>query len=119
MMGLPRGVADALDAITYSRRALAYLQLDAELTLVGAGGNLDNYGLGAVRLGEGAADHASFLEGLLPLSEAPFFLPCIEIGAGRAADFIFTWMTDLHGWCCSTLRRSASRRVACSKKPMT
>jgi hypothetical protein len=51
MMGLPRGVADALDAITYSRRALAYLQLDAELTLVGAGGNLDNYGLGAVRLG--------------------------------------------------------------------
>ena len=51
MMGLPRGVADALDAITYSRRALAYLQLDAELTLVGAGGNLDNYGLGAVRVG--------------------------------------------------------------------
>ena len=96
MMGLPRGVADALDTITYSRRALAYLQLDAELTLVGAGGNLDNYGLGAVRVGEGAADHASFLEGLLPLSEAPFFLPCIEIGAGRAADLHFYFDEGIH-----------------------
>jgi signal transduction histidine kinase len=113
MMGLPRGVADALDAITYSRRALAYLQLDAELTLVGAGGNLDNYGLGAVRLGEGAADHASFLEGLLPLSEAPFFLPCIEIGVGRAADLHFyfdegfTWVVLLD----ATAEREQARRM--------
>ena len=54
MMGLPRSVTDALEAITYGQRALAYLQVDAELTLVGAGGNLDNYALGAVRLGERA-----------------------------------------------------------------
>jgi hypothetical protein len=38
MRDLPRCVADALDAITYVQRALAYLQIDARLTLVGDGG---------------------------------------------------------------------------------
>ena len=38
--GLPRSVTHALEAITCSQRALAYLQVDAEFTLVGAGGNL-------------------------------------------------------------------------------
>jgi sigma-B regulation protein RsbU (phosphoserine phosphatase) len=89
MMGLPREVADALDAITYSQRALAYLQVDAELKLVGVGGNLENYGLGAIRLGEGALSQAFFLEGILPLAEAPYFLPSIELGGGRAADLHF------------------------------
>ena len=48
MTGLPRSVADALQSVTHTQRALAYLQVNAELTLVGAGGNLGNYGLGAV-----------------------------------------------------------------------
>ena len=56
MMGLPRSVADALQSATYSQRALAYLQVDAELALVSAGGDLENYGLGMVRLGEPAVD---------------------------------------------------------------
>ena len=34
MIGLPRSVADALQSVTYSQRALAYLQVDAGLTLV-------------------------------------------------------------------------------------
>jgi hypothetical protein len=89
MMGLPRSVADALDAVTYSRRALAFLQVNAELKLVGAGGNLENYGLGAVHLGGRAADQVSLLEGLLPLPETPFFMPSIEVRAGRAADVHF------------------------------
>src|SRR4051812_15785368 len=89
MMGLPRSVADALEAVTYSHRALAYLQVDAELKLVGAAGNLDNYGLGAVRLGESALGQAVFLEGLLPLPETPYFLPAIELDGGRAADLHF------------------------------
>ncbi|HEY7244149.1 MAG TPA: histidine kinase dimerization/phospho-acceptor domain-containing protein, partial [Xanthobacteraceae bacterium] len=113
MNGLPRSVADALDATTYSERALAYLQLDGALSLVGAGGNLDNYGLGTVRHGAGAADRISFLEGLLPLSEAPFFLPCVEIGAGRAADLHFyldggcTWVVLLD----ATAEREQARRM--------
>jgi sigma-B regulation protein RsbU (phosphoserine phosphatase) len=89
MMGLPHSVTDALDAVTYSQRALAFLQIDAELKLVGAGGNLENYGLGAVTLGERAADHVPLLEGLLPLPETPVLMPSIEIGGGRAADVHF------------------------------
>ena len=90
MMGLPRSVADALDAVTYSQRALAYLQVDAELKLVGAAGNLENYGLGAVRLGEPALGQAVFLEGLLPLPETPYFMPSIELGwrARRRSAFL-------------------------------
>ena len=43
MTGLPRSVADALHSVTHSQRALAYLQIDEELKLIGAGGNLENY----------------------------------------------------------------------------
>ena len=52
MMGLPAAVAGVLESITFRQRALAYLQVDAELRLVGAGGNLDNYGLGGKQLGQ-------------------------------------------------------------------
>jgi sigma-B regulation protein RsbU (phosphoserine phosphatase) len=89
MSGLPRNVADALQSVTHTQRALAYLQVDGEHRLVGAGGNLDNYGLGAVRLGEQAVDQALFLEGLLPLPEMPYLLPSIELDGGRAADLHF------------------------------
>jgi sigma-B regulation protein RsbU (phosphoserine phosphatase) len=89
MIGLPRSVADALQSLTYSERSLAYLQIDAALTLVGAGGHLANYGLDAVALGAPALGQASFLEGLLPLAEAPYFVPLVEIGSARAADLHF------------------------------
>jgi sigma-B regulation protein RsbU (phosphoserine phosphatase) len=89
MTGLPRSVADALQSVTHTQRALAYLQVDAELTLVGAGGNLENYGLGAVWPGEQAVDQAVFLEGLLPLPETPYFVPSVELAGGRAADLHF------------------------------
>jgi len=89
MKGLPHSVADALQSATYSQRALAYLQVDSELTLVGAGGNLENYGLGAVELGKPARDQAFFLEGLLPLVEASYFVPFVELDGGRVADLHF------------------------------
>jgi sigma-B regulation protein RsbU (phosphoserine phosphatase) len=89
MTGLPRSVADALQSVTHTQRALAYLQVNAELTLVGAGGNLGNYGLGTVELGKPATDQAFFLEGLLPLAETPYLMPSIELGGGRAADLHF------------------------------
>jgi hypothetical protein len=41
MEGLPATVAEQLQALTYRERAVAYLQVDAELTLVCAGGNLE------------------------------------------------------------------------------
>src|SRR5262245_34365055 len=89
MIGLPHSIVEALDEMTYSQRALAYLQVDAELRLVGAGGDLKNYGLASVRPGQPATEQAPFLEGLLPLLEAPFFLPSLEVGGGRAADVHF------------------------------
>src|SRR5258708_54557 len=95
MKGLPHGVADALQSATYSQRALAYLQVDAELTLVGAGGNLENYGLAAVQLGQSALDQAFFLEGLLPLVETPPFLPSVGLNGGSGPPLHFfpdgTW----------------------------
>jgi serine phosphatase RsbU (regulator of sigma subunit) len=89
MIGLPRSVADALQALTFTERSLAFLQIDAELRLAGAGGNLANYGLDAIAPGAPALGQAFFLEGLLPLDEAPCFVPSIELGGGRAADLHF------------------------------
>jgi phosphoserine phosphatase RsbU/P len=89
MIGLPRSVADALQAVTYSDRALAYLQIDAALSVVGIGGRLDNYGLDQIRVGESVFEHAFFLEGILPLAEAPYFVPSVELARGRAADLHF------------------------------
>jgi hypothetical protein len=54
MEGLPASLAERLRELTYNERAVAYLQVDAALTLVGAGGHLENYGLAAIRLGEPA-----------------------------------------------------------------
>jgi signal transduction histidine kinase len=121
MMGLPAAVAGVLESITFRQRALAYLQVDAELRLVGAGGNLDNYGLGGMQLGQQASEQATFLEGLLPLPESPFFLPCIEIGRGRAADLHFcmdagcVWVVLLD----ATANREQARRTQQKAYDMT
>jgi hypothetical protein len=71
MEGLPASLAERLRELTYNEQAVAYLEIDAALTLVGAGGHLENYGLADIRLGEPAAEQAYFLEGLLPLEETP------------------------------------------------
>ena len=121
MIGLPRSVADVLQSVTYSQRALAYLQIDAQLTLVGAGGDLENYGLGALVLGEQASDQAFFLEGLLPLVETPYVMPSIELGTGRVADLHFyldgecVWVVLLD----VTPERDQARRVLQKAYEMT
>ena len=100
---------------------MAYLQIDAELALVGAGGHLETYGLTGLRLGEPAVEQAPFLEGLLPLLEAPYFLPSVELANGRAADLHF----DLDGdivWVVLldvTAERDAARRVQQKAYDMT
>lgn len=86
MEDLPASVTARLRELIYAERAVAYLKLDSEFTLVGAGGQLDHYGLADLRLGEPAAEQAFFLEGLLPLIETPFLFPAVEMAAGRAAD---------------------------------
>ncbi len=121
MEGLPPSLAERLQALTYSERAVAYLQVDAGLTLVGAGGHLDNYGLAALRVGEPAVEQAYFLEGLLPLVETPYFVPSVELSGGRAADLHFHLDADIV-WVLLldvTVERDSARRVQQKAYEMT
>jgi len=121
MEGLPASVADRLQALTFSERAVAYLQIDDDLTLIGAGGHLAAYGLEGLRLGEPAVAQAGFLEGLLPLIETPYVVPSVELAAGRAADLHFDrdgdsiWLVLLD----VTAERNAARRVQQKAYDMT
>ena len=56
MDNLPMHLAERLHALTYSERSVAYLQVDSNLNLVGAGGHLEQYGLDAVRFGAPAVE---------------------------------------------------------------
>ena len=94
MDGLPATVAERLQALIYDERAVAYLQVDAGLTLVGAGGHLEAYGLAGLQLGEPVAEQAFFLEGLLPLVESPYVVPSMELASGRVADLHFFLQDD-------------------------
>src|SRR5258707_1656200 len=121
MEGLPASVARRLQASAFGARAVAYLQIDAGLTLIGAGGHLETYGLTALRLGEPAAEQAIFLHGLLPLVETPYFLPSVELANSRAADLHFhvdadiVWLVLLD----VTAERDAARRVQQKAYDMT
>ena len=121
MDGLPASLADRLQALAYEERAVAFLHIDADLRLLGAGGNLDNYGLGSVRCGEPALEQAYFLDGLLPLSHSPFFVPAVELVAGRAADVHLyresdaTWVLLLD----VTAERNAAQRMQQKAYDMT
>src|SRR6516164_10429012 len=89
MEGIPATLCEGLQAAIYTERAMAYLQVDARLNLVGAGGHLEAYGLAGLRLNEPALEEAFFLEGLLPPVETPFVVPSMELASGRAADLHF------------------------------
>ncbi len=86
---VPASVAGHLEAIAYRERRPAWLHIDGELILIGAGGQLRSYGLAGLRLGENATAQAAFLEGLLPLAETPYHLPSVELGGHRVADLHF------------------------------
>jgi sigma-B regulation protein RsbU (phosphoserine phosphatase) len=121
MHGLPASVTERVQALTYSERAVAYLQVDEKLSLISAGGQLENYGLAAVRVGNPAVDEAFFLQGLLPLPETPYFVPSVEMAGGRVADLHFhseansVWVVLLD----VTAERDAARRVQQKAYEMT
>ena len=94
MEGVPTTIAERLQALLCSERAVAYLQVDSGLNLVGAGGQLGAYGLAGLRLGEQAAEQAFFLEGFLPPVDTPFVVPSMELPSGRAADLHFFLQDD-------------------------
>jgi class 3 adenylate cyclase len=96
MEGLPATVAERLQALILSERAVAFLQVDAGLALVDAGGHLEAYGLAGLRSGEPVAEQAFFLEGLLPPMETIDFVPSVELANGRAADLHFFLQDDTY-----------------------
>jgi class 3 adenylate cyclase len=110
MEGLPATIVERLQAAIYRERAVAYLQVDAGLNLVGAGGHLEAYGLAGLRLREPAAEQAFFLEGLLPPVETPFVVPSMELVSGRVADLYF--LLDDDTWWVVLLDVSAERDAA-------
>ena len=97
MENLPAQVADRLQALTFADRAVAWLYVDDALALIGAGGCLEAYGLGALSLGAPAVEQAAFLEGLLPLVETPWLFPSVELAKGRVADLHF-WRDQAGVW---------------------
>ena len=107
MKGLLASLAELLRELTYNERSIAFLQVDAALFLVGAGGHLENYGL-RVRLDELAVEQVYFLEGLLPLEETPFFIS-VELTAVAPPIFIFISTPAPCRWSCSTLQPIAMR----------
>ena len=121
MEGLPASVAQRLQAVTYSERAVAYLQVDKNLALVSAGGDLQNYGLATVRVGKPVLDEVFFLLGLLPLLETPYYVPAVELAGGRVADlhlhsegeWVWVMLLDV------TTERDAARRVQQNAYKMT
>ena len=121
MEGLPQNLAERLQTLVSSERSVAYLEIDADFVLVGAGGHLSNYGLTDVRTGEPVIEQAFFLEGLLPIAENPYLVPSVELASGRAADLHFhvdsdtTWLLLLD----VTTDRDASRRVQQKAYDMT
>src|SRR5258708_6466945 len=121
MEDLPASVAQRLQALTVGERAVAYLQIDAGLALVGGGGHLETYGVTGVGLGEPADAQAFCLEGLRPLAETAYCLPSVELATGRAADLHFhrdadtVWVVLLD----VTAERDAARRVQQKAYDMT
>jgi serine phosphatase RsbU (regulator of sigma subunit) len=113
MIGLPRTVVDALEAVTYRDHAIAFLQIGPEFTVLGAGGALENYGLDAIGVGESVFERAVVLEGVLPIAETPYILPSVELAHGRCADLHFyldgesTWLVLLD----VTAERDQARRM--------
>jgi adenylate cyclase len=121
MEDLPAIVAERLQDAVWGDRAMAWLQIDAGLNLVGAGGRLESFGLSALRLGAPAAEQAVFLEGLLPISDAPSFIPSVELAGGHAADLHFD-MDDGAAWVILldvTGERDAARRMQQKAYDMT
>src|ERR1700742_1697621 len=113
MQGLPAPVAHRLNALMDSERAVAWLQIDPDLTVIDAGGQLDHYGLAEIRRGEPVEEQVVFLEGLLPLFESPYILPSVGLATDVAADVHFhidanaTWVVLLD----VTAERDVMRRV--------
>jgi sigma-B regulation protein RsbU (phosphoserine phosphatase) len=86
MLDMPIRISEWLLLLLKSQRSIAYLRITDELVLVKAGGELEYYGLGDLKLQQSASCQLPLLEGLLPLVETPFALQSVGMPSGRVAD---------------------------------
>jgi class 3 adenylate cyclase len=121
MASLPASIASRLQALAFTGKALAWLRIDDELGLAEAGGDLEAYGLAKVQLGAPASEQVPFLEGLLPLVEAPWEMPSVEVARSRVADLHF-WIDNAGTWVLLlevTPERNAAQRMQQKAYDMT
>lgn len=78
--------AEYLLAIAVRKQSPAFLCLDEKGCLTDSGGCLETYGLDGFTIGECILEQLYFLHGLIPLQEAPAFLPAVKTDAGFCAD---------------------------------
>lgn len=86
MENLPERISEWLLHLVSSQRTVAYARIDDAQTLVSTGGDLESYGLADMVSDRPACEQMPFLEGLLPLPEAPFLIRSMGTPSGRVAD---------------------------------
>ncbi len=67
----------------------AYLAVTADARVRTLGGALESYGLSDIQPGQNACQRLYFLEGLLPATETPLYLPCVEVESRRFEIHLF------------------------------
>jgi hypothetical protein len=86
MTELPTPIRDFILALTDETLSPAYMLLNDEGALLEWGGDLESYGIKDLKRYLNAAQHVSFLVGLLPLDSNSVFLPHVQVTPEVFAD---------------------------------
>jgi len=101
MFELPEPIQKFLVKLISDTRLPAYMFIQSDGILKLSGGMLSVYGIGALNNDKPISEQVLFLEGLLPLTSSPLFLPHLNIDNNFAADvYLFngnegTWIVML------------------------
>ncbi len=85
-VAFPSPIRSYIDANVIDKRYPAYLQVNAEGSLIDWGGALQHYGIDDLQPGLDVAAQLPFLTGLLPVDEQGLALPWIDMGSECFAD---------------------------------
>ncbi|MCE9615209.1 MAG: sigma-54-dependent Fis family transcriptional regulator [Lentisphaerae bacterium] len=76
---MPQPIVDELRRLCVDRRHPAYVQVAADGTIRGQGGEYERYGIGTLAPDEPVGHQLDYLEGMLPLSGEAVFLPLVQV----------------------------------------
>lgn len=86
MLELPEPIQKFLVKLTSDTRLPAYLLVRPDGNLSDSGGMLSAYGIDDLKRDAPIGEQVLFLEGMIPLSTSPMFLPLMQTDSGFAAD---------------------------------